>query len=169
MARNVWCGPWCVKARGRVRGRTVSRETASLPDAEVAEHEVQQIFDVDAPGDAAEFPQRQPGVLRREVGLPRRGKAFEMYRARLDRAPVTQARQNRRFRAARLQAFPDRAFECRSEEHTSELQSLMRNSYAVFCLKKKINKHKQRERTQKAITQKIRYYRYIREYSRKEI
>src|SRR3546814_4336962 len=28
----------------------------------------------------------------------------------------------------------------RSEEHTSELQSLMRNSYAVFCLKKKTNK-----------------------------
>src|SRR3546814_5467016 len=27
----------------------------------------------------------------------------------------------------------------RSEEHTSELQSLMRNSYAVFCLKKKHN------------------------------
>src|SRR3546814_4331486 len=34
---------------------------------------------------------------------------------------------------------------CRSEEHTSELQSLMRISYAVFCLKKKksenITKH----------------------------
>src|SRR3546814_1937280 len=29
----------------------------------------------------------------------------------------------------------------RSEEHTSELQSLMRISYAVFCLKKKIQKH----------------------------
>src|SRR3546814_4740580 len=28
----------------------------------------------------------------------------------------------------------------RSEEHTSELQSLMRNSYAVFCLKKKTHK-----------------------------
>src|SRR3546814_3036243 len=28
---------------------------------------------------------------------------------------------------------------CRSEEHTSELQSLMRISYAVFCLKNKIN------------------------------
>src|SRR3546814_7350648 len=28
----------------------------------------------------------------------------------------------------------------RSEEHTSELQSLMRISYAVFCLKKKITK-----------------------------
>src|SRR3546814_5248756 len=30
----------------------------------------------------------------------------------------------------------------RSEEHTSELQSLMRISYAVFCLKKKIKTHK---------------------------
>src|SRR3546814_5409642 len=29
----------------------------------------------------------------------------------------------------------------RSEEHTSELQSLMRNSYAVFCLKKKNNNY----------------------------
>src|SRR3546814_5509868 len=29
--------------------------------------------------------------------------------------------------------------EARSEEHTSELQSLMRNSYAVFCWKKKNN------------------------------
>src|SRR3546814_4612339 len=35
-------------------------------------------------------------------------------------------------------ASPDRpAFWLRSEEHTSELQSLMRISYAVFCLKKK--------------------------------
>src|SRR3546814_10218590 len=34
--------------------------------------------------------------------------------------------------------FPDRVIEVeRSEEHTSELQSLMRISYAVFCLKKK--------------------------------
>src|SRR3546814_9951008 len=30
----------------------------------------------------------------------------------------------------------------RSEEHTSELQSLMRISYAVFCLKKKTTDHK---------------------------
>src|SRR3546814_5809652 len=34
---------------------------------------------------------------------------------------------------------PDRRPGCRSEEHTSELQSLMRISYAVFCLKKKKN------------------------------
>src|SRR3546814_5497156 len=34
----------------------------------------------------------------------------------------------------------DRGPEDRSEEHTSELQSLMRISYAVFCLKKKKTK-----------------------------
>src|SRR3546814_5962075 len=37
----------------------------------------------------------------------------------------------------------------RSEEHTSELQSLMRISYAVFCLKKKKNSQTTRSRTQK--------------------
>src|SRR3546814_7619883 len=36
-------------------------------------------------------------------------------------------------------AFPDGGDDRRSEEHTSELQSLMRISYAVFCLKKKTN------------------------------
>src|SRR3546814_7304144 len=38
----------------------------------------------------------------------------------------------------------------RSEEHTSELQSLMRISYAVFCLKKKKNRryHHQKNMTQ---------------------
>src|SRR3546814_4398217 len=36
------------------------------------------------------------------------------------------------------------AFELRSEEHTSELQSLMRISYAVFCLKKKKTKQTRR-------------------------
>src|SRR3546814_3370555 len=35
----------------------------------------------------------------------------------------------------------------RSEEHTSELQSLMRISYAVFCLKKKKQKVKQTQNT----------------------
>src|SRR3546814_3338389 len=35
----------------------------------------------------------------------------------------------------------------RSEEHTSELQSLMRISYAVFCLKKKKTKHTPRAST----------------------
>src|SRR3546814_8904348 len=42
--------------------------------------------------------------------------------------------KGRRFSAARAFLSPIRD---RSEEHTSELQSLMRISYAVFCLKKK--------------------------------
>src|SRR3546814_8723341 len=37
----------------------------------------------------------------------------------------------------RSQIGTDRSGTLRSEEHTSELQSLMRTSYAVFCLKKK--------------------------------
>src|SRR3546814_8290228 len=50
------------------------------------------------------------------------------------------ARGHNRLAAAHgLSDWPRRTQECcnRSEEHTSELQSLMRISYAVFCLKKK--------------------------------
>src|SRR3546814_1063139 len=38
----------------------------------------------------------------------------------------------------------------RSEEHTSELQSLMRISYAVFCLKKKKNQHQKQNQNTRA-------------------
>src|SRR3546814_6977866 len=48
-------------------------------------------------------------------------------------APPRDRGDRRRYRGAGFQ---------RSEEHTSELQSLMRISYAVFCLKKKKNKTK---------------------------
>src|SRR3546814_1910356 len=37
----------------------------------------------------------------------------------------------------------------RSEEHTSELQSLMRISYAVFCLKKKTLQHSKQQPTER--------------------
>src|SRR3546814_8722448 len=58
-------------------------------------------------------------------------------------------RRHRRLKTTRLiESIPrrqwlrrERNFGKRSEEHTSELQSLMRISYAVFCLKKK-NKQK---------------------------
>src|SRR3546814_7594685 len=42
----------------------------------------------------------------------------------------------------------------RSEEHTSELQSLMRISYAVFCLKKKKKKQKTRKHHHQAYIRK---------------
>src|SRR3546814_9649278 len=45
----------------------------------------------------------------------------------------------KRTRVLTLRDLREPAF--RSEEHTSELQSLMRISYAVFCLKKKKNTH----------------------------
>src|SRR3546814_12648964 len=48
--------------------------------------------------------------------------------------PVSRVHQARRGGAAEPHHLPVRR---RSEEHTSELQSLMRISYAVFCLKKK--------------------------------
>src|SRR3546814_3940773 len=50
------------------------------------------------------------------------------------RNPLTFFRQTRE---ASLMAFSTASSNARSEEHTSELQSLMRISYAVFCLKKK--------------------------------
>src|SRR3546814_5064748 len=55
-------------------------------------------------------------------------------RRRAARRPHRADRRDRpRIRRAVLRHHPRR----RSEEHTSELQSLMRISYAVFCLKKK--------------------------------
>src|SRR3546814_5738239 len=47
----------------------------------------------------------------------------------------------------RERCFEDDGLAGRSEEHTSELQSLMRISYAVFCLKKKKNKKRESHNT----------------------
>src|SRR3546814_5607631 len=56
--------------------------------------------------------------------------------------PVIGTHHPREVEADAVRAFRierEDAFGKRSEEHTSELQSLMRISYAVFCLKKKTN------------------------------
>src|SRR3546814_8127280 len=53
----------------------------------------------------------------------------------VDRVDIGEALEQHRL------AFHHRLGGERSEEHTSELQSLMRNSYAVFCLKKKKKIH----------------------------
>src|SRR3546814_2993918 len=62
----------------------------------------------------------------------RNGQAYFQVRFRYPRDDADRAA---RLRAAQI-AMQAAALE-RSEEHTSELQSLMRISYAVFCLKKK--------------------------------
>src|SRR3546814_3825096 len=66
----------------------------------------------------------------------RRGTSIEGSRLDSMRVP-------RRFRAhvEVVAGEPADGDAARSDEHTSELQSLMRSSYAVFCLKKKKKKH----------------------------
>src|SRR3546814_9938005 len=70
-------------------------------------------------------------------------------------APLGDTRTLAALAAPRLSAWQERKAEelmshnlsGRSEEHTSELQSLMRISYAVFCLKKKKKQNKYRDTT----------------------
>src|SRR3546814_9004026 len=64
-----------------------------------------------------------------EIGLP--GNAFPL--------PDCELRENGIFDAVEPLHAQNARIQQRSEEHTSELQSLMRISYAVFCLKKKNN------------------------------
>src|SRR3546814_4360984 len=70
----------------------------------------------------------------RAVG-PDRGRLLAIGQSHLDDVIIERARD------PRLQPIADGAADVkRSEEHTSELQSLMRISYAVFCLQKKKTK-----------------------------
>src|SRR3546814_4697570 len=90
-------------------------------------------------------PQLMPGtdrsVCRRPASISRlaRRSSSDDNRVRAD-TPVT-ASPNRAIGVPSGKAQPreDDDETDRSEEHTSELQSLMRISYAVFCLKKKNN------------------------------
>src|SRR3546814_5234764 len=108
------------------------RPAADEPDALLSGEAVDQIIAVRAILILADAPAEQRGVCEageapRDIGArfgdAGRGElAFE--RVGVDRGAV------------RVEGdLESRAF--RSEEHTSELQSLMRISYAVFCLKKK--------------------------------
>src|SRR3546814_7534953 len=76
-------------------------------------------------------------------------------------------RRRRRGRGSRDQAAGHRALDAgradRSEEHTSELQSLMRISYAVFCLKKKQTKQQSASRTILTSTNKQRNSKKLRQ------
>src|SRR3546814_7302158 len=95
---------------------------------------------------------RRPSLLRRSqcsaLLLPKRDHVAPRYKERIDYQMVTcqprlfsASASTRRqmgpsrniFRWAALMLLTDQAGEIRSEEHTSELQSLMRTSYAVLC------------------------------------
>src|SRR3546814_6410832 len=75
---------------------------------------------------------RTPGRVR-PAAAPARNQARAAIRSARVRGTPGTARGRPRHRRRYLPNKP-----VRSEEHTSELQSLMRISYAVFCLKKKI-------------------------------
>src|SRR3546814_3414955 len=81
--------------------------------------------------------QQQPAAVAQRAVLRRQQRADRGIAVALmhDDAPVAGEirAQGRRFHRLQLAAGDP----VRSEEHTSELQSLMRISYAVFCLKKK--------------------------------
>src|SRR3546814_8299470 len=82
-----------------------------------------------------------------------------LFRSRVARAqpdlwPARQSGTRDRYRSVRRRSLSDRGRidqAPRSEEHTSELQSLMRISYAVFCLKKKKMIHTSHRLTNNAI------------------
>src|SRR3546814_7704508 len=90
----------------------------------------------------AKRPQRQKARLAHTNGcnLPDSARTCRMG-ARLRRFPRYVNCQAQRIapagRSGRKFDQQEQNTSARSEEHTSELQSLMRNSYAVFCLKKK--------------------------------
>src|SRR3546814_10347110 len=66
---------------------------------------------------------------------------FRSLAVNIDCAHMSRGREQGQRRRARLRPAAGTAEgRMRSEEHTSELQSLMRISYAVFCLKKKTTK-----------------------------
>src|SRR3546814_2100615 len=79
-------------------------------------------------------------LLQRRRHLWRAPRARHRPRRRLDAAPDDHGpdpEDQRQLRPGTLECGHGQAPDRRSEEHTSELQSLMRISYAVFCLKKK--------------------------------
>src|SRR3546814_7548251 len=79
---------------------------------------------------------RQPDRVDHGGGRPRRLPELD---EQLGGNPAARLVAHLLGRRRRRQQDPRARVEPRSEEHTSELQSLMRISYAVFCLKKKKN------------------------------
>src|SRR3546814_8785638 len=79
--------------------------------------------------DNSEFEQMT--VMRKDMGIPIPDATVVRASTLADKSEIAQALQ-------------EQEGQTRSEEHTTELQSLMRISYAVFCLKKKNNKQKKK-------------------------
>src|SRR3546814_1244797 len=100
-------------------------------------------------GDRAEEPRRRPALLVGTLG-ERRPELFDCRQSQL----VEHQRELCDINTLVHAISSARGARSRSEEHTSELQSLMRISYAVFCLKKKKLHTDQNESTARTNTSK---------------
>src|SRR3546814_8581738 len=91
---------------------------------------------------------RPPRSTRTDTLFPYTTLFRSIDQARVQRAQVG-IRQAIAGQVAHLVVLDQHVALLRSEEHTSELQSLMRISYAVFCLKKKRTKTRNEETTRR--------------------
>src|SRR3546814_9704910 len=118
MRISDWSSDVCSSDLSRARhGRRLTEVGDRQPRLEVEQQSLRRLL-----ADAGHEAQRGEVVLGEDPGQGRRG---------VDR-------QDRQSEGGADAVRADQRLEAhRSEEHTSELQSLMRISYAVFCLKKK--------------------------------
>src|SRR3546814_9668264 len=119
--------PICPRTDTLFPGTTLCRSSALESLLREAWPELSIVASCDDGGSAVEaIAEHQPDVAFLDIRMPGLT-GLEVASAAADTSPRTQV------------VFVT-AYDQRSEEHTSELQSLMRISYAVFCLKKK-NSH----------------------------
>src|SRR3546814_10453198 len=126
MRIRYWSSDVCSSDLGRLRDRKGSASGSAIPSASTYSH---RPWTPQSAGTAATAPSRD------------RPASLWSHRAWRGRPPST--------RSPSPSAEPAPPAH-RSEEHTSELQSLMRISYAVFCLKNKITQnHKEEKKSAK--------------------
>src|SRR3546814_3915658 len=128
-AQQAWAG----RARGEAASDAVGERVAEWGGAGEAEIVVRGEVDAGARGEGAAT------IFGRERGKIGAVDGEGDVAARHARAPYNESRLQETVHPELVEG------PFRSEEHTSELQSLMRISYAVFCLKKKTTKHHTRK------------------------
>src|SRR3546814_10159366 len=99
------------------------------------------------------FPTRRSSDLI-SPPTPAPGDARRVFGRRLEEPHAPDPQPPRRPQGRRSQAPSRPRQPLRSEEHTYELQSLMRNSYAVFCLKTKKLLNKQQQQKQSTVSKR---------------
>src|SRR3546814_7351274 len=113
--------------------------SSDLVGAEIADRQIVDLPDLLAPGDLIVFNDTRV-IPARLFGRKSTGGRVEVFVERVLGAQefLAQLGVSKTPKAGGIiEIGDDRLTVLRSEEHTSELQSLMRISYAVFCLKKK--------------------------------